>query len=372
MATPPAESDGTSLGQRDPASDRLRTVLADIVGTGVLTQDQADAVTAAWVTQGRFEATEVQAPSPAPTPAHATTWRGRLLESAVYLGAAFVVAAAGLVVGRQWSAMSRELQIGLVSGLTVLGLVAGVALGGPVRPRWRAPLDPVHAVRRRSASTILIATAALAASAMAVVLADARHAAVAALGVAFVVVVVALVVAPSALGEIALFGVTVALVASTLEAYLPEPGSAWDQQTWAVRQRVIAVTLLALGAGWAWGMSRLLRHRLLAVCGGLGLGLVAAAMLQVDESTTPAVLAMLAVAGATLVTYLRAPEWPWITATVIAATAMVFLLAGDTLGPAVAFLIAGLVLLGGVAVVVLLQRRHAGAGPGPHESQPMM
>ena len=55
------------------------------------------------------------------------------------------------------------------SGLTILGvgsafwgLVAGLVVAVPVRPVRGAPLAPEHAIRRRSASVILTATAALA------------------------------------------------------------------------------------------------------------------------------------------------------------------------------------------------------------------
>lgn len=363
-------------GESDPPSTALDRALVDLVDSGTLTQEQAHAVTSAVATYAHPTAPEpvvlpVRVPGPvpeqgpgsdAPSGARARggpatgSWRDRLLEAAVYLGAALVLAAVAIVVGQQWGAMSRGLQIGLVTALTAVGLVAGLAVGYPVRPRWRGPLDPAVAVRRRSASVILTATAGIASSVPAVVLDDDRFGPVAAAAAGLAVVLVAQVTAPSVLSELALFGTSLTLTGSAMNVFLPEPGPL-QQDGWAARERVIALTLLALGATWAWGVSRALRHPLLAVSGGLGLSIVAAAMLQADGTTTAAALAMLAVAGATLITYLRDPAWPWVTATVVAATASVFLVAGDTLGPAVAFLVAGLALLGGVAVVVLLRRR---------------
>jgi LPXTG-motif cell wall-anchored protein len=94
----------------------------------------------------------------------------------------------------------------------------------------------------------------------------------------------------------------------------------------------------------------------------LGLALCLQAALQMAGTTnTAAAVALAALGVATLLTYLKDPTWPWVTATVVASTALVFLIAGETLGPAVAFLVAGLALLGGAAVVVLLRRRRAGS-----------
>ncbi len=372
----PAPPGSAARGESDPPSTALDRALVDLVDSGTLTQQQAHAVTSAVATYAHPTAPEpvvepVRVPGPVPEPVPgsdapsgagaqggpaAGSWRDRLLEAAVYLGAALVLAAVAIVVGQQWGAMSRGLQIGLVTALTAVGLVAGLAVGYPVRPRWRGPLDPAVAVRRRSASVILTATAGLAAGTTAIVLDDERVGPVAATAAGLAVVLVAHVTAPSVLSELALFGTSLTLTGTAMDVFLPEPGPL-QQDGWAARERVIALTLLALGAIWAWGVSRALRHPLLAVSGGLGLSIVAAAMLQADGTTTAAALAMLAVAGATLITYLRDPAWPWVTATVVAATASVFLVAGDTLGPAVAFLVAGLALLGGVAVVVLLRRR---------------
>ncbi len=356
------------------ASSPLDAALADLVRDGTLTRFQADAVVVAWSAHAEAPSAHAEpaltaaAPTAPPQPA-LPAWRGRLLEAAVYLGAAFVLAAAGIMVGQQWDTFDRTVQIALISGLTALGLVAGLVVAVPVRPVRGAPLAPEHAIRRRSASVILTATAALASGATAVVLGDSEVTGVAAAGVALLVMALTEVVAPSVLSEMALFGAGFLLMATIPAALLPLPtGGAFDEHDWETRDLISGGLLMGFGATWAWVLVRWLRHRTLGVALGLALYLIGA-MTTTGLTTTPAVVAMAVLAVATLLTYLRDPEWPWIAATVIASTALVFLIAGDTLGPAFAFLVAGLVLLGGVALAVLLQRRRArGAARVAHPS----
>lgn len=366
MTTPhtPAEASAVPPPREVPATDVLHDALADLVAAGTLTQDQADAVVRT------VAARSGQAPGAPPlgtpaTPARAA-WRGRLLEAAVYLGAAFVLAAVGIMIGTSWSDIPKGVQITLVVGLTVLGLVAGLAVGLPVRPSPHAPLDPTHATRRRSASVILTATAGLATGATSVALGEGAATGAVAFGVGLAVMVLTQVVAPSVLSELALAGAGAAFVASTAAAVLPEPGRDASASQWQFRERAIAACLLGFGALWAWVLARLLRHRLLGVSAGLVI--CVSAGLASSGAERSGAIALGLVALASVLTYLQDPEWPWITAGVVAATFAVFQVAGDALGVAVAFLAAGLVLLGGVAVVVILQRRRAAAehGRGDH------
>ena len=361
MTTPhaPHEEPTEPRAAGDPARDPLRDTLADLVAAGTLTQDQADAVV------GATAARTGQAPSaPGGTPAAPAraAWRGRLLEASVYLGAAFVLAAVGIVIGTAWGGMSKAVQIALIAGLTLLGLVAGLAVGLPVRPSPHAPLDPAHAIRRRSASVILTATAGLATGATSVALGDDESTGAIAFGVGLAVMILTQVVAPSVLSELALAGAGAAFVGATAAAVLPVPERGALASAWQLRDRAVAACLLGFGALWSWVLARFLRHRVLAVSAGLVICIAAGLAFSGAERAGAIALALIAV-GCVL-TYLRDPEWPWITAGVVAATFAVFQVAGDALGVAVAFLAAGLVLLGGVAVVVILQRRRAAAGHG--------
>lgn len=357
MTTPhsPTEVPAVPPPAEGPATDILHGALADLVETGTLTQDQADAVARTVAARAGLLSAPVGMQAAPARPA----WRGRLLEASVYLGAAFVLAAVGIVIGTSWGDMPKGVQITLVVGLTVLGLVAGLVVGLPVRPAPHAPLDPTHAIRRRSASVILTATAGLATGATWVALGEDESTGAIAFGVGLAVMVLTQVVAPSVLSELALAGAGAAFVGATAAAVLPEPVRGASASAWQVRDRAIAAFLLGFGALWAWWLARLLRHRLLGVSAGLVICVAAGLAFSGTERAGAIALALVAVAC--VLTYLRDPEWPWITAGVVAATFAVFQVAGDALGVAVAFLAAGLVLLGGVAVVVILQRRRAAA-----------
>lgn len=363
-STPPPAPDAAP-----PAPPRLTKALAGLVHDGTLTPAQADAVVAAWAARADGEAPEAPGPAaslPALAQRAAETWRTRLLEAAVYLGAAFVLAAVGIVVGQAWTGLSRGSQVVLAGGLTALGLMAGLVVGLPVRPTDPGPLDPAHAVRRRSASVVLTASAALAAGTLAVVLGDGTGTGVAAAAAALAVMVLCQVVAPSVLSELALFAAAALTVGAAAAAVVPMPDPYAEPGAWDTRGRVVAGLLLGFAALWAWVLAARLRHRLVGVTVALVLAVGSSLALQ-GMTTAPAVVALTALAVATTVTYLRDPEWPWVTAAVVAATCAVFILAGETVGVAVAFLVAGLVLLGGVAVAVLLgrrRRRRAAQGAG--------
>jgi hypothetical protein len=244
MATPPIHPDDRSPAPTAPPVPRaLQEALGDLLRAGTLDQDQVDAVVAAWSARARPAGATAPAPHAAPP-----AWRGRALEAAVYLGAAFVLAAAAIVVGQQWSTFGRGMQIALVGGLSVLGLAAGLVLGLPVRPARGAALAPEHAIRRRSASVILTASAALVGATTLVVLGDAGRAGVWAVALALVVMVVTQVVAPSVLSELVLFAVATTLTGMTADLALPESRPGADEVDWESRTRIVAGTLLGFGA----------------------------------------------------------------------------------------------------------------------------
>ncbi len=384
--TPPAGPDLDPSGET-PARGALRRALAPLVAGGTLSAAQADAVLVvlAPLVEAPAEAAAGPAvvpvgpePEPAPEPAPGglggaapagaaapAPWRGRLLEAAVYLGSAFVLAAVGVVVQQRWSVMPRGGRLLLTAGLAAAALAVGLGVSWPVRPRRAASAEPGHAVRRRSGSVVLTLGVALAVAAVAVAVGDGRWRPVAAAGVAVVLMVGVHGVAPSVLAELALFGAGVALATAVPDAAMPAPtgDSAGEAFDWAAVDLVRGTLLLVYGAGWAWGVSRHLPQRELAVALGLGAGIVGA--MATEGRGQPLASVLLGVlALAAVLTYLRDPAWPWVVGAVGAVFFAVLLVGNRTLGPALAFLVAGVVLLGGTAGAVALGHRRARRAAG--------
>ena len=114
------------------------------------------------------------------------------------------------------------------------------------------------------------------------------------------------------------------------------------------------------------------RSRLLAPPAPLGLyvtavstvgllGLVVAVVASPWSQTFSRILIWpsIVLAVAAVVTYLRDPLWAWVVGAVGAAFLAVVLVGNRTMGPALTFLVAGLVLLGGTAAAVVLGRRRS-------------
>ena len=68
-----------------------------------------------------------------------------------------------------------------------------------------------------------------------------------------------------------------------------------------------------------------------------------------------AVLAMLTILGVAL--YLRGRAWPWLTAATVSAAVLVFQMAGDAFGPAVASLVVGTLLLAASGLLIVRRGR---------------
>ncbi|OJV82174.1 MAG: hypothetical protein BGO37_04055 [Cellulomonas sp. 73-92] len=377
MTTTPVPPAGPAL---DPSGspaprDLLTTALGRLVSDGTLTGAQADAVLAAVAGAGHPPTAQAPGVPPAPVPVQGVTptaptapsWRDRLLEAAVYLGSAFVLAAVGVVVQQQWTTMSRGMQLLLAAGLTAVALAAGVVVAWPVRAHGGAA-PPGHAVRRRSGSVVLTLGVALATATTAFVVTDGRWNLVAAAAVAGVLMAGVVLVAPSVLAELALFVAGAALMVSAPDAAMPAPAQEGPGGTfdWAAVDLLRGGLLLAFGAGWAWGASRRLAHRELGVALGLA-ATVIGAMTTAGRGEPLAAALLGVVAVAAVLTYLKDPVWPWVVGAVGAVFFAVVLVGNRTLGPALTFLAAGLVLLGGTAAAVLVGRRRA-ARKGGHRT----
>lgn len=358
MTTTPAPPAGPALDPpgSPPPRRPVDVALAALVADGTLTAAQAQAVVSAVArAEGRRPAGLSVPPANV-----APTWRGRLLEAAVYLGSAFVLAAVGLVVQQQWSAMSRATQLVLVGGLTAGAWAAGLAVAWPVRPRRGQPGDATHAVRRRSASVVLTLAVALATATTALLGEGGRWVVVAAWAVAGVLATAVHLLAPSVLSELAAFTAGAALMLAIPDAAMPAPRDQGPDTTysWAAVDMLRGGLLLGYGAIWAWLVSHRVPHRELAITLGLAAALIGATTTTGrGQVVAPVLLGVIALAA--VLTYLRDPVWPWVVGAVGAVFFAVVVIGNRTLGPALTFLVAGVVLLGGTATAVVLGRRRA-------------
>ncbi len=283
------------------------------------------------------------------------------MEAGFYVGVAFVVAAVTVVVAQQWSSFGRPGQIALITGFALLAVFAGSLVAWPARPRRLGPGGRrtggrrTGGLRRRAASALLTAGAILAAGDAALIVADPWSSPLAGAVTAVTLLVVGQLLAPTLLSQVALAVSSVFLATSVSELLFREGYDA-SPQDWQRRQVLFALPPIAVGAAWAWVIARWLRYRALAVSLGLVI-MVFFALTMLGPQRTPGSVTLVLIAVATLISYLRDPVWPWLVAAVMALAAVVFIQAGDTLGPAIAFLLAGLVLLVGVGVLLLFERR---------------
>lgn len=364
MTTTPAPPAGPVLEPSggSPPRGAAQVALDRLVADGTLSAVQAEAVAAALE---RAAAQPSGAPpgtlpaAPADVAQPAPTWRGRLLEAAVYLGSAFVLAAVGLVVQQSWSTMSRGTQLLLAGGLTAAAAVAGLLVGWPVRPQHEGA-GTRRAVRRRSASVVLTLAVALAVATTLLLVREERWSGVVAAGVALVLMVGVHLLAPTVVTQVAVFVAGAALTGTVPDAVWPVPRVEVPDGTydWARTDLTRGLLLFGYGLVWAWLVSRRLPHRELGVALGLTVAVIGAPTTAGRGVPVAAVLlGVLAVAA--VVTYLRDPLWTWLVGAVGATFFAVVLVGSRTMGPALTFLVAGLVLLGGTAAAVVVGRRRA-------------
>jgi len=323
--------------------DQLARALGRLQSDGVWSPDQVAALLAE--IDRTAPPTATAAPSTAP-PA-AVPLASRLAEAAAYAGAVLVGAAGALLVGQNWDVLGRPGRAAVLGGVTVLlavagGIVAAMHRGGRAELR-----GPVHAVRRRLASTALTLATVTAAGTAAVLASD--HQALVAGLVAVVAIALAQWVAPSALSEIAALGAVVLLVA----AVLAEADAS---------MAVVVTTMALVGLAWAAASrTRLCTVPTLALVLGLVVSLYAGAAGAFGGAglTTVVgcgVLGLLAAGG--LLAYLRSSRWAPAVVGVLALAALVLRISSDSLSPVLAVLLTGLVLLG-VGAVLLFRRRFA-------------
>jgi Predicted membrane protein (DUF2157) len=344
----------TLTAELNPYPDTFPEPFDRLVSEHVLTPEQARQV---------LDALSTQKPPPSapphPTPAR-TPWAARFAEIGAYLGAALVAAAGAVVVAQQWGDMTYAARVGVL-GLTTLVLV--LAATGLVMFRGSRTWDdlPNGDTLRRLAGTLFTFGAGAAFGTVMVAMLseqqavsefEAGRATLIAAGTAFAILLVARLAAVSALAELALFGAMVGMVAGVLAM------TAADNEYSA---RVMQWTLLATGLIWALvaTYTRLLRNRTLGTALGLALALFGAA--TIADNPWSHRIALLTLVTVTLAVYLTRPNWPYITAAIIAAVILTVTWVGEAVGAALALLSAGVVvlLLAGGALYLHLHRSQA-------------
>ena len=331
----------------------LEEALETLVSRGTISPDQRSAILVE--VGGRMPTAAADVPAaaagaPAPGPTrHRRSLSEILIEVGLYVGGALVIAAAVVLVAQNWESMSLGVQIAVL-GVTAL-VAGGVAL---VVAHGSGP----GSARRRLAGVLFVGAAVCAAGTTALLVGeDTDYTGIAAFAVALAVMVGAHLVAPSVITELAMFVASFGMVQSIIEAFRPEPVSGfWDEMTRYDRYSPLAV--VAFGVLWALVVSRRLAHKELAVFVGMAVALMSALPIIGEDSSRAVgtvVMALLAALG--FWRFLVDGYWPWLAAAIASVTALVFWAVGGADRPALAILVAGLVLLGSSALGMLVARR---------------
>lgn len=339
----------TESSMRHPDVSRLEVALDRLVTSGQLTAAQAMAV------RGEFDAAaqEMASPLPAnrwrpgPEPA-SPSWRAILPEVGGYVGTAFVGAAAVVLVGPHWDALSRLWQVLLLAVPAALLIGAGVLIARNSPGGWSPHTGTVTAGRRRVVAVMLTVGAGLGAAATGVAVGeDGIDRAVLTAGA--VLLVGAYVFCRSVLIHLAAL-VTTVLATVSWTAY-------WARELLGIENPSVAVgvALGVVAGGWAAATAAgWFDERGLGVMGAYAVGFAAAEIVAVgSESTTVAtagylVLVALAVSG--FVGYVRTRFVGHLVVGVIALATVVPQAVLDytdgAIGAGGALLVAGLSIVG--------------------------
>lgn len=285
----------TGPAVHSPDEDRLEAVLERLVAAGRLSRDQAAEV--------RTDYADAARATPAPAGHGAPAWRVVLPEVGGYIGGAFVVAAALVLLGPRWDTLSRPLQISVLMVPGLLLVIAAVVLAMTTPGGWRPRAATRPAPRRRVVAVLLVVAAVLIAGAAAVLagpdLADRAMTATATIlllgGYAF---------CPTVVTHLALLLCGVLTVGTW---------TAWTVQQLTDSENpsvAIGVAMALLAGGWLIAsVGGLLAERAVGVLGACAVAFGAAEILALGGESTPAAVAgylllgLLAVGG--LVGYVR-------------------------------------------------------------------
>jgi PAS domain-containing protein len=281
--------------------------------------------------------------------------RNRLAEVVAYAGAGLVIAAAILVLAQAWPDLTLTAQVGILAGIAVVLLVAGLSVGGFWTADWRGQAAVLRgaadAIRRRLASTLLTGGALAAALSVGVWAADSMEGGKAVLPAALTALSIAAIgwlLIPTPLAELAVpaAGLTSLL---SISAYVE------------ITEPYGSVAVFALAVLWAsFAALGWLRHRTL----GLGAGLAVAYFAALSavtfggpngglESATWVYVLLAILAVGSFGAYVRLRDWPLVGAGLIATVSLVVRFITDVTdgsGAPFAILLAGLLLLGGAGL----------------------
>jgi hypothetical protein len=345
------------------ATDPLDSALEQLVQRGDLTDAQARAVRHEVAVQGTSGAAASRQAFHSPARAGAS----RLPEALGYLGGTFVVAAALLVLGWTWEEFSFGTQLLVLLVATVATLAVGLLVVAKVGTGRASIAEPMQAPRRRLAGVFLVAGAFLAAGAVALV---GDHESVDILipvsVTALLLSCLAVWLAPGILPTLGAFAASLMLVVGV------------SDQLEDLARLVLVGLYLLVGVIWVLAGPPLTRTRTSSLALGLatlvGTGWWAAAHTVYEpvagdlgpvtepswgeSAVSPigfAVLGILVILGIAL--YLMGRAWPWLASGAAAAAVLIFQLAGDALGPALASLVVGVVLLAASALLLIGRNR---------------
>lgn len=288
--------------------------------------------------------------------------RRRLAEVAGYVGGALVVAAAVIFLTEEWANLSTAGRVGTLTGIAVVLYAAAVAVRLLGRRHEGQPQEagPGEGIRRRLASALASGGAVAVAFAVGLLVqevsAPASTAPMAAGGLALLLAALGgYVLAPSALGQVAMVTGAVTAVGSGLDVFLTMASDV-----------PFALAMMAVGLCWALlAELGLLAERTAGVSFGCVLLLFGAQypVLGSDEEWVGYVLtAVVAVAG--VLTYVRRRAVPYLVTAVLGITLVVpeTLLewSDGSLGPVGVLLAAGVTLLAASLLGLRLRQEIAG------------
>ncbi len=308
--------------------------------------------------------TPPRTPAAAPAPMrHRRSLSEILIEVGLYVGGALVIAAAVVLVAQNWESMSLGVQIAVL-GVTAL-VAGGVAL---VVAHGAGP----GSARRRLAGVLFVGAAISAAGTTALLVGeDTDYTGVAAFAVALAVMVGAHLVASSTITELGMFVASFGFVQTAIMAFRPAAVNDYYYET-TTYDRYTPLAVVLFGVLWALVVSRRMVHRELAVLAGMVVALMSALPI-IGESPTRSVgmVVMALLAGLGFWRFLVEGYWPWLAAAIASVTALVFWAVGGADRPALAILVAGLVMLGSSALGMLVARRRRAAITAGDTSPPV-
>jgi hypothetical protein len=340
----------TSHPGPEGATTPLPAPLERLVADHTLNEQQARAVLRALAAE--WQPAVVSEPRKAPR-----NMAGRLTEIGAYLGAGLVVAAGIVVVAQQWADMTYGVRVGVMTGVTLVLMLAALTPVVIRRQQAWADLPNGETLRRLSGTLLTLGAIAGYGTVMVAMLSgqarvtDTEGGWASILGalLAFAILLVARWQADTPLSEMAMFAAVTAGYFGVI------------QLTANDRTVVIQWTLLGLGVSWAViaTFTRWMRHQMLIASLGLIEAFFAAA--TIAEVTWSQRLALGVLITFTLGVYLLRPSWPYITAGTLSAVVLTVTWVGEAVGPAVALLAAGLVLLLVTGGALMLRRHQAEA-----------